>query len=168
MLTSPTAGSLCTRLSPPSRYTSPGTGLPGDFHAGFNGSVFRKCISASLLALTHLVCAKSTRPSAIGGKGLISPEVWGLFLVKYTLELEQGLALAFLSAQEPAPGSATAQQPLPGFPDPPPVPCAGSAGVSHSVMVQTLIYYFPRCPGQLHLCMPRSKRNPLRHIATRS
>lgn len=85
-----------------------------------------------------------------GSKGLISPELWGLFLVKYTWGLERGLAFAFPSVQEPAAGSAAAQQPLPVFPDPPPVPCAGSAGVSRSLTVQTPIYYFPRCPGRLH------------------
>lgn len=65
----------------------------------------------------------------MGSKGLVSPEVWELFLVKYISEvdLEQGLAFAFpapsvagskpscwpgLCGGEPVLGSAAAQQPL--------------------------------------------------------
>ena len=70
-------------------------GFPGGFYPRLNGNVFRKCIPALLLALMQLIRAKPAWSIAMGSKGLISPEVWGLFLLKYILELEQGLAFAF-------------------------------------------------------------------------
>lgn len=106
-------------------------GFPRGFSPGVNGSVFRKHISALPLALMRFFLhAKSAWSIATGSKGLISPEVSGLFLVKCILGLDLDLAFAFPSAgggcvEEPVPGSAAAR--------PPPAPrlcCRWPAGVS--------------------------------------